>query len=99
MLILSLIWLGGGALVGWLADVAALTPRGLLARGRWAAWGMCGIGALAACAGGLLSTYVFGRFFGCSGAAWIAVLAVVAPVTVGRLAHLGAQSDGDEGRR
>jgi ABC-type Mn2+/Zn2+ transport system permease subunit len=78
VLILSSVWIVGGALVGALALAAALAPGATGRRGHRGGWRLIGVGALAGVLGGWAGTLVFGRFFGDPTAAWVAVLAVVA---------------------
>lgn len=76
MLMLSLIWLVGGAVVGWLVWAAALpAPRGVA---RWRPWRHAVTGALAALVGGWLGSLLLGGLFGSPAALWICVLATAA---------------------
>ena len=88
MLMLSLAWLVGGAIVGGLAWLAALRPP-LRAGSRW--WTLRTsllVGALSGLIGGWMGTALFGRFFGSPTAAWVAVVVVVAsPWVVARLSR------------
>lgn len=78
MLMLSLVWLAGGAIVGGLAWVAALRPLPR-ADSRWSSpWTSVLVGALSGLVGGWLGTALFGRFFGGPTAAWVAVIVAVA---------------------
>lgn len=74
MLILILIWLLIGILVGLLATVGRLRPSS------WSRFGwlyMAGIGAATAFCGGLLGTFILGRYFATAMALWVAVMGVV----------------------
>ncbi|HZO74761.1 MAG TPA: hypothetical protein VFB60_21325 [Ktedonobacteraceae bacterium] len=74
MLILILIWLLIGMLVGLLATAARLQPSSW-SRRVWLY--MAGIGAAMAFCGGLLGTFIVGRYFATATALWIAVMGVV----------------------
>lgn len=74
MLILTLIWLLIGMLVGLLATAGRLQPPSWNHRG-WLF--MAGIGAAIALCGGLLGTFIVGRYFATATALWIAVMGVV----------------------
>ena len=74
MFILMLIWLLIGMLVGLLATTARLQPPSWT---RFAWLYMTGIGAATAWGGGLLGTFLVGRYFATAMALWIAVMGVV----------------------
>jgi hypothetical protein len=77
MLMLSLIWLVGGLVIGWLVWAAALpSPRGAAAR--WRLWRYAATGAVAALVGGWLGSLLLGELFGSPAALWICVLATAA---------------------
>ena len=76
LLVLSAVWLIGGALVGALALAARLVPSAWWSRRGWSAVWTVGAGALAGLMGGWLGTLLLGTFFGSPTAAWIAVLTV-----------------------
>ncbi|HLG62076.1 MAG TPA: hypothetical protein VKY19_09100 [Ktedonosporobacter sp.] len=74
MLVLILIWLLIGILAGLLATAGRLQPSSWSRRG-WLY--MAGIGAATAFCGGLLGTFLLGRYFATAMALWIAVTGVV----------------------
>ena len=74
MFILILMWLMIGMLVGLLATASKLHPSSWSSRG-WLY--MAGIGAVTAFCGGLLGTFIVGRYFATAMALWIAVMGVV----------------------
>lgn len=83
MLILSLAWLVGGALIGLLVRAAALPPA-RPGGARWPLWRYALMGALAALVGGWLGTLLFGSLFGSPTAIWVGVLVTAAaPYTLG----------------
>jgi hypothetical protein len=88
MLVLSLVWLAGGALVGSLANMASMGPAVWWQTRRRSRWSTIGLGAVAALAGGWLGTLLLGRFFGSPTAVWVSVIVVVlVPRGVARLAR------------
>lgn len=98
MLILSLAWLAGGALVGLLVRVAALPPA--RHRARWPLWRYVLVGALAALIGGWLGTLIFGSLFGSPTAVWVGVLVTAAaPYTPGVACWAAHRFSGAAGAR
>ena len=72
MLMLSLIWLVGGLVMGWLVRAAALpAPR---KAPRWPLWRYTVTGAVAALLGGWLGSLLLGSLFGSPVALWVGVL-------------------------
>lgn len=78
MIMAVAIWLIGGIIVGGLANGARLSlpaRRPSLPHGGWLS---LGLGALAALAGGLLGTWLFGGLYALPTALWLAVAVTVA---------------------
>lgn len=96
MLLLSLIWLAGGLVIGWLVWAAALpAPRNAA---HWPLWRYAVTGAIAALAGGWLGSLLLGRLFGSPVALWVCVVVCgAAPYLVG-LAHRATSARAPEPR-
>lgn len=73
MLVLSLLWLLGGALLGALTYAAALMPAAWRGRGWRTPVTLVMIGAIAGLGGGWAGTLVFGRIYGSPAAAGFAI--------------------------
>jgi hypothetical protein len=72
MVLISLVWALGGAIIGLIAAAAHLAP------GAWSApWRLALLGAGFALVGGWLGMPVWGSIFATSSALWVAVAGVV----------------------